>query len=150
MEVTIYQYMPSFHMEHCVFAAFLSEGSSYKDCGKPCEQHDVKLKDQFQNWHQIKPDQECRNTMYRARSQSAARFIDSWSEIGLGAVRFEALKENGNELISKIKAHLQFLDKKIDYSHLMSQLKSIESYGISEGSLNRSAEYQSIKKDLPL
>jgi putative protease len=47
LEITIHQSMPSFHMEHCVFAAFLSKGKSFKDCGKPCEKHLVQLKDQL-------------------------------------------------------------------------------------------------------
>lgn len=32
--------------EHCVFCRFLSEGNSYKDCGHPCEQHRVHLRDE--------------------------------------------------------------------------------------------------------
>lgn len=146
IEVTIYQYMPSFHMEHCVFAAFLSEGSSYRDCGKPCEKHDVRLKDQFQNWHQIKPDQECRNTMYNAKAQSAARFLRDWANQGLGFVRFEALKERGDELVVKLAAHIDLLKGQIDFTELMTSVGAIESYGISEGQLGRDREYQSRKK----
>jgi putative protease len=26
-----------FHMEHCVFCAFLSTGKDYRDCGRPCD-----------------------------------------------------------------------------------------------------------------
>lgn len=147
MEVTIYQHMPSFHMEHCVFAAFLSKGSSYRDCGKPCEKHEVKLKDQFQNWHQIKADPECRNTMYNARPQSATRHLDSWTQLGLGNMRFEALKEQGEELISKIHSYLHFLDQKISHQELLQQLGSVESYGVSEGALIKTQEYKSRKKD---
>lgn len=150
MEITIYQHMPSFHMEHCVFAAFLSKGSSYRDCGKPCEKHEVKLKDQFQNWHQIKADPECRNTMYNARPQSATRHIDSWTQLGLGNMRFEALKEQGEELISKITSYLNFLDKKINHEELLQQLGSVESYGVNEGALIKNQEYKSRKKELSL
>jgi putative protease len=146
LEVTVYQYMPSFHMEHCVFAAFLSEGSSYRDCGKPCEQHEVRLKDQFQNWHQIKADQECRNTMFNARAQSAGRYLEEWSELGLGSVRFEALKERGDDLIEKIQAHIELLQNKISFSDMQNRIGTIESYGLSEGSLGRDREYQSRKK----
>uniref|UniRef100_A0ACD5GYF5 Uncharacterized protein n=1 Tax=Desertifilum tharense IPPAS B-1220 TaxID=1781255 RepID=A0ACD5GYF5_9CYAN len=32
-EVTIHQRMPMFHMEHCVFCAFLSSGTDYRNCG---------------------------------------------------------------------------------------------------------------------
>ena len=44
-ELTIHQHMPMFHMEHCVFAAFLSDGTDYTNCGRPCDRHDVKLRD---------------------------------------------------------------------------------------------------------
>lgn len=145
-EVTAYQYMPSFHMEHCVFAAFLSKGTSFKDCGKPCEKHDVKLKDQFGNWHQIKPDQECRNTMYNATSQSAARYIKDWESSGLGFIRYEALKEKGSELITKIQAHLDFIGGKKDLPSLIKDLGDVESYGLSESHFQREKEYQSRKK----
>lgn len=145
-EVTVYQYMPSFHMEHCVFAAFLSKGSSYRDCGKPCEKHDVKLKDQFGHWHQIKPDQECRNTMFNGTSQSAARYIKEWETLGLGYIRYEALKERGAELITKIQAHLEFIGGRKELASLMKDLGDVESYGLSESHFQREKEYQSRKK----
>lgn len=146
LEVTIFQYMPSFHMEHCVFASFLSQGSSYRDCGKPCEKHSVRLKDQFQNWHQIKADQECRNTMFNAKSQSACRYSDEWTHQGLGFVRYEALKERGDELIKKLSAHIQFIQKMISFDELVKEIGSIEFYGISEGQFGKEKEYQSRKK----
>jgi len=146
LEATVFQYMPSFHMEHCVFAAFLSEGSSYRDCGKPCERHQVQLRDQFGNFHQIKADPECRNTMYNARSQSAGRFLESWKALGLGRARFEALKERGDDLIKKIEAHVAFLQGNISAESLLKQLETVESYGITEGQLGREREYSSTKK----
>lgn len=147
-EVTIYQYMPSFHMEHCVFASTLSQGSSFRDCGKPCEKHQIKLKDQFSNWHHIKADPECRNTMFNAKSQSASKYISEWQKLGLGNVRYEALKERGQELLDKITAHIDFLHGLMTYQELMNKIGSIESYGISEGSLGKEVEYQSRKKYL--
>src|SRR5581483_1514236 len=44
-EVVIHQHMPMFHMEHCVFAAFLSAGKDWRDCGRPCDRHRVELRD---------------------------------------------------------------------------------------------------------
>jgi len=34
LEVALHQYMPTFHIEHCVFAAFLSEGERFPFCGR--------------------------------------------------------------------------------------------------------------------
>ncbi len=102
LEITVHQYMPSFHMEHCVFAAFLSKGSSFKDCGKPCEKHRVELKDQFGNLHQLKADQECRNTMFNSKAFSFVEKINVFKKLGASIFRFEALYENEFELKEKI------------------------------------------------
>lgn len=146
MEVTIHQYMPSFHMEHCVFAAFLSTGSSFRDCGKPCEKHQVELKDQFGNHHWIKPDPECRNTMYNATSQSAARYLAEWVRLGLGFVRYEALHERGEELLSKIRGYQDLLRGRKTAGQVISELKLYENYGLGEGAISKAQEYQSRKK----
>jgi putative protease len=139
LEVTVHQYMPSFHMEHCVFAAFMSTGSSFKDCGKPCEKHRVELKDQFGNFHQIKADQECRNTMFNATSQSAARLIPEWKNAGLSEFRFEALYERGEELKQKIIFYCNVINNslknEVDLSNaelLMKKLGVLEKYGLSD------------------
>ncbi len=42
LEVTIHQHIPMFHMEHCVFCAFLSQGTDYTNCGRPCEKQELK------------------------------------------------------------------------------------------------------------
>lgn len=146
LEITAHQYMPSFHMEHCLFAAFLSTGSSFRDCGKPCEKHRVELKDQFGNRHQIKADQECRNTMFNAVPQSAARFVESWKAQGLGAIRYEALYERGEELIEKVLGYQDLLTGKRSPQQVISDLKLLERYGLGEGAIGKTQEYQSRKK----
>lgn len=146
LEITVHQYMPSFHMEHCVFAMTLSEGSSWKDCGKPCEQHKLELEDQFGNRHQIKPDQECRNTMYNAVSQSAAKYLPEWQSQGLGFARYEALRERNDELIGKIQTYIGLINQTLTVNEASEKLGKMESYGLSEGSLSRLTEYQSRKR----
>ncbi|MBN8537079.1 MAG: U32 family peptidase [Deltaproteobacteria bacterium] len=147
LEITVHQYMPSFHMEHCVFAAFLSNGSSYKDCGKPCEKHLVQLKDQFNHLHWIKPDHECRNTMFHAKAQSAIKYVSSWRKLGLGNLRYEALNESGSELIFKLQNYLYFLHGLQTAEKTLLHLKTQESYGLSDGNLSQEHKYQSRKKD---
>lgn len=144
-EITVHQYMPSFHMEHCVFAMTLSQGSSWRDCGKPCEQHTLELEDQFGNRHHIKPDQECRNTMYNAISQSAAQYITEWHQTGLGFIRYEALRERNNDLIEKIQTYIQLIKNEITAPEASQKLGAMESYGLSVGAMGRLTEYQSKK-----
>jgi len=98
LEVTVHQYMPAFHMEHCVFAAFLSNGTSFKDCGRPCEKHKVELRDGSGTLHPLKADAECRNTMFNGAAQSAARLIPTLTAKGVRNFVFEALFESTEEL----------------------------------------------------
>lgn len=142
VEVTIHQYMPSFHMEHCVFAAFLSKGSSFKDCGKPCEKHDVKLKDQFGNYHFIKADQECRNTMYNAKAQSAANILPNLLAKGVCLFRVELLSENSDNLKRKIESYINFLEEKISIEDLTCQIGEIEKFGLGSGQLLKDEKKQ--------
>jgi putative protease len=44
IEAVAYQHLPVFHTEHCVFCRFLSTGTSYRDCGRPCEEHRVAIR----------------------------------------------------------------------------------------------------------
>lgn len=146
-EITIHQSMPSFHMEHCVFAAFLSKGKSYKDCGKPCEKHKVQLKDQFGHYHWIKPDHECRNTMYNSSAQTALPYLEDWKNLGLGEIRYEALHESGVELIQKIGNYTDVIAGHKSINEALADLQTKELYGLSPRQLNKTTEYQSRKKD---
>ncbi len=147
IEVTAHQYMPSFHMEHCVFAAFMSKGSSFKDCGKPCEKHRLELKDQFGNHHQIKADQECRNTMFNATPQSAAKLIPSLINVGITELRFEALYERGSELTKKIMGYKDLIENQNESltGDIISHIGVLEKYGLSDGA-QREREYKDRKK----
>lgn len=147
IEVTAHQYMPSFHMEHCVFAAFMSEGKSFRDCGKPCEEHRLELKDQFGNHHQIKADQECRNTMFNAVPQSAAKLIPKLIESGVKEFRFEALYERGAELSKKVVGYSELLksnNPKLS-EDIIKTIGVLEKYGLSDGA-HREREYKDRKK----
>ena len=72
---TLHQHMPMFHMEHCVFAAFMSKGSTFLDCGRPCEKHRVHLRDRVGMEHPLRADVGCRNTLFNAAAQTGARFF---------------------------------------------------------------------------
>ena len=75
LEVVIHQQIPMFHMEHCVFCAFLSPGTDATNCGRPCDHHDVKLRDRVGKEHPLKADVGCRNTLYNAVPQTAAEYL---------------------------------------------------------------------------
>lgn len=146
VEVTLHQYMPEFHMEHCVFAAFLSKGHSFKDCGKPCERHEVKLKDPYGNFHHLKADHECRNTFFKATPQSAGFLVQGLTQKGVTHFRLEALNESAQELEGKVLTYLKLLRGEMDSLSAFKSLQISESYGLSPGQLQEKDSYQDRKK----
>jgi putative protease len=135
IEINIHQYMPLFHMEHCVFAAFLSTGTSFRDCGKPCEKHKVELKDPYGNTHTLKADQECRNTMFSGAAQSALTLVPQLKEMGVETFRIEFLNENKELMQKKLSAYAKALTQMEIGQELQQELNTTEKYGLTEGTL---------------
>lgn len=146
-EVTIHQYMPSFHMEHCVFASFMSDGSSIKDCGMPCVKNDISLVDAKKINHPVLADQECRNTMFNGVPQSAGSMIPKLLGLGVSQYRMEALTEDAQILREKVIAYTDVLCGNSDAKSLYKHLGIIEKYGISEGQQQNLNAYSARKKD---
>lgn len=146
LEITIHQYMPEFHMEHCVFAAFLSDGSSFKDCGKPCEEHKVELKDPYGNYHTLAADQECRNTLFKNSPQAAISSLREWIDNGVSNFRIEGLNESGEELARKYELYANFINNLIDEEELREKLNVLEKFGVTEGQLLFNDNYQDRKQ----
>ncbi len=82
LEVVIHQQIPMFHMEHCVYCAFLSPGTDATNCGRPCDHHDVKLRDRVGTEHPLTADVGCRNTLFNAVPQTAAEYLPRILEHG--------------------------------------------------------------------
>ena len=82
-EITVHQHMPMFHMEHCVFCAFLSTGTNYTNCGRPCDRHEVKLRDRVGAEHPLKADAGCRNTVFNAIAQTGAEYVTRMLRLGV-------------------------------------------------------------------
>ena len=146
-EVTLHHYMPTFHMEHCVFAAFLSDGNSVKDCGKPCEHHQVEVRDHKGAKHFMKSDQECRNTMFNGSPQSASKITKELLDYGVRNFKIEALLEDSNDIAHKVRAYAELLKGQIDSRELYQKIGVVEKYGITEGQLLNTTPFQDRKKE---
>lgn len=146
LEITVHQYLPSFHMEHCVFAAFMSKGSSFRDCGKPCESHRVELRDHTGALHPLKADQECRNTMFNGKPQSAALLVPSLLAKGVRRFRLEALYENAETLRTKVAAYAGLVGGTATAHDVFTRMGVVEKYGVMEGQLRNAAVHKDRKK----
>jgi len=137
LELTLHQHMPMFHMEHCVFCAFLSDGVDFRDCGRPCEKHEVRLRDHLGAAHPVKADAGCRNTVFNARAQTGAEFAGSFISAGLRRFRVEFLDENPAEMELCLDRYRRLLSGEIDGSGLWRELNATGQLGVTRGTLER-------------
>ncbi len=134
-DITLHQHMPMFHMEHCVFCAFLSDGTDYKNCGRPCDRHDVRLRDRVGAEHPLKADAGCRNTVYNSRAQTGAEFADRLLALGARSFRIEFLNEDGDELQRTVGRYRQLIRGEITGAELWREFKLINQLGVTRGQL---------------
>jgi putative protease len=133
-ELTLHQHMPMFHMEHCVFCTFLSKGTTYKDCGRPCETHTVHLRDRVGQLHRLQADVGCRNTLFNGKAQTGARYYEPLRQTGLSRFRVELLDE-AEDAGKTIRAYQDLLSGKTDAFDLIDQVQALEKLGVTEGTL---------------
>ena len=136
-EVTIHQHMPMFHMEHCVFCAFLSSGKDYHDCGRPCDTHDVRLRDRVGAEHPLKADAGCRNTVFNSQAQTGAEFVERLRELGVRNFRVEFLNEHPDEVLRTIAKYRQLLRGEISGTQLWRELKLFNQLGVTRGQMGK-------------
>jgi len=134
-ELTLHQHMPMFHMEHCVFAAFMSKGSSFLDCGRPCEKHRVHLRDRVGMEHPLRADVGCRNTLFNAVPQTGARFAGALLDAGLRNFRIELLDESAAETERVIAAYRALLSGERGGEALWRTLEAQSQLGVTRGTL---------------
>jgi putative protease len=134
-EVTLHQHMPMFHMEHCVFCAFLSQGKDYRDCGRPCDAREVRLRDRVGAQHPVKADAGCRNTVFNARAQTGADYAARMLELGVRHFRLEFLDESPAETARTIRMYRQLLSGEITGPQLWGQLKLLNQLGVTRGQM---------------
>ncbi|HML16516.1 MAG TPA: hypothetical protein VK419_05800, partial [Bryobacteraceae bacterium] len=126
---------PVFHTEHCVFCRFLSTGTSYRDCGRPCEKHRVELQDVSGRAHPVMADVGCRNTVFGAEAQEASAHFDAWRRAGIRHLRLEFVHESGDEVREVTRAFEARIAGEIGSRELGERLKKIAPQGTTEGSL---------------
>lgn len=135
IEAIAYQHLPVFHTEHCVFCRFLSNGTSYKDCGHPCEKHRVALRDHNGRTHPVMADVGCRNTVFGAEAQEASKHLDGWQAAGIRHLRLEFVHETAAQVAQVGRAFQSYLSGQIAATELTRRLQRSAPQSTTEGSL---------------
>lgn len=136
-EITIHQHIPMFHMEHCVFCAFLSNGTDYTNCGRPCDRYQVKLRDRVGTEHILQADAGCRNTVFNGTAQTGAEGVERLLQLGAKYFRLEFVSETPSQVNTTIQRYCQLLQGEISGSQLWKELKLQNQLGVTRGSLEK-------------
>ena len=135
LEVVVHQHMPMFHMEHCVFCAVLSPGTNKTNCGRPCDDHVVKLRARIGVEHPLTADVGCRNTLYNAVPQSAAEVLPALAARGVGHFRVELLDEDEAEIERVVRAYRELLAGSVTGREVWTRLNAANRVGVTRGTL---------------
>ena len=135
VEITLHQHMPLFHMEHCLFCAFLSEGHDHTDCGRPCEQHTVLLRDRSGAEHPLRADLGCRNTLFNGRAQTAAEAIPQFLAAGVRRLRLELLDDSAADTQRRVALYQQALAGEISGKTVWQREQLDSRLGVTRGTL---------------
>ncbi len=121
LEVVVYQHIPLFHTEHCIFDTEVggrrnevvpeltpAEADRQKQrrtapCSFACMKHEVRLRDRIGVEHPLQSDACCRNTLYHAQPRN---FIDHVPELwrrGVRHFRIELLEAVPTGIIAAAK-----------------------------------------------
>ena len=135
LEAIAYHHLPVFHTEHCVFCRFLSTGTSYRDCGRPCEKHQVALRDSAGRPHPVLADVGCRNTVFGAEAQEASLHLAEWLAAGIRHFRLEFVHETPEQVTRIGQAFTDFFAGRSTPEELRRALQRCAPEGVTEGSL---------------
>lgn len=135
LEVVIHQHLPMFHTEHCVYCTFLSEGTDYTNCGRPCEEHRASLQDRIGMSHPVRVDEGCRNTVYNAIEQSGAEYLTNFLQLGVSSYRVEFLEETPEQVHEVIELYTRALRGEISGTQVWKKLKATNQLGVTRGQL---------------
>ncbi|GAB2719300.1 U32 family peptidase [Paenibacillus thermoaerophilus] len=135
LEVVIHQHLPMFHTEHCVYCTFLSEGTDYTNCGRPCEKHRASLRDRIGMSHPVRVDEGCRNTVYNAIEQSGAEYLSNFLAAGVGTYRVEFLEETADKVREVLDLYRRALNGEVTGTYVWRTLKATNQLGVTRGQL---------------
>ncbi len=135
LEMVIHQHLPMFHTEHCVYCTFLSEGTDFTNCGRPCETHRVSLQDRIGMLHPVRVDIGCRNTVYNAIEQSGAEYLPQFQQRGIRHYRIEFLEETGEKVQEVVRLYREALQGKRTGTSVWRSLKATNQLGVTRGQL---------------
>ena len=133
--VALHHHIATFHTEHCVYSHTLSNGRDFKSCGRPCEKHQISLRDRIGQEHPVIVDVGCRNTVFNAQAQSAASLVPKLLERGVRRYRVEFVRETRDEATRVLAAYQELLAGRIPPAEAVRRTSVHEQFGVTRGTM---------------
>jgi putative protease len=136
VELVVHQHLPMFHTEYCAYARLLSpalgfKGTSYLDCGRPCESHQVELKDSRTGAvHPVVVDVGCRNTVFSAEANSVADDVPRFVALGVERFRVELLREDASAAERLIRGYADVAGGRRSGAEVRTQVGAVRRLGV--------------------
>jgi putative protease len=133
--VTVHHHIPTFHTEHCVYAHLLSAGRDFRTCGRPCEHHQVALRDARGREHPVIVDVGCRNTVFNESAQSSAELAPELVARGVRRFRVEFVRESEREARAILGAYRDLLAGRCSAARAIERAGSRGQVGVSSAAM---------------
>jgi putative protease len=133
--VTVHHHIPTFHTEHCVYAHLMSAGRDYRTCGRPCERHQIALRDRVGLVHPVNVDVGCRNTVFNAQAQSAAAAVPGLVAAGVRRFRVELVRESAAETARLYDAYVRLVSGALAPVETVRIAAVHEQFGVTRGTM---------------
>jgi putative protease len=140
MTVVLHHHISMFHTEHCVYAHTLSHGRDYRTCGRPCESRRVALRDPVGLDHPVVVDVGCRNTVFEARAQTAARSVPRLLAAGVRRFRIEFVWEDAAQVATVLDAYAGLLAGRVLPEEVVRRVAAHERFGVTSGTMRTMTE----------
>jgi putative protease len=112
LEVIVYQHVPMFHTEYCLYVAdelrvpnahvagtLRVPKTAHGVCELLCRQHDVRLRDGRGAEHLLRSDAYCRNTLFCGRPRNLIELVPELRRHGVRHFRIELLDDVPREIV---------------------------------------------------
>lgn len=140
LAIVAHHRIPTFHTEHCVYSHLLSAGRDFRSCGRPCERHQVALRDHLGREHPVIVDVGCRNTVFHHAPQQSAEWAGRLTAAGVRRFRVEFVRESGDEVARVLTAWRDLLAGRCDAAAVARRTAASSQIGVAQGGMQLLAE----------
>ena len=107
------------------------QGTSYLDCGRPCEKHQVSLRDSREGKeHPVVVDVGCRNTVFSAEANSVADDVPRFLAKGVRRFHVELLHEDAKQLEALIRGYVEVAQGKRSGAEVRTSVGAVRRLGV--------------------